>query len=199
MPDMNGWTQLLARTYAILREPVLLLDEPASARPTPCSEWSARDLFEHTVWAIGMFATGAGAAAEEAPLTGTPAERFDAAVARNLAAWRSVSDPAKIVALGFGEFPATMAAAQNQLDSLVHGWDLAAALGLPAFLPDDLATAALQTATARFQARPRGQWFDPALPPRDQTAQERLLALTGRDTSRWVTARRSAAVPTSGR
>lgn len=187
--DMSRWSGLLARTYDLVREPVEHLQGSALDRPTPCSEWTTRAVFEHLIWAIDMFATGAGASPVAAPAGGTPVERFDAAVARNLDAWRSVTDPEAPVTLTFGTFPGSMAAAQNQLDSLVHGWDLAAALDLPYDMPGELARAALQTAEARFRARPRGQWYGPPVAPRDDTARERLLALTGRDTTSWPATR----------
>lgn len=189
MADMSRWAGLLARTYDLVREPVEHLDDSALNRPTPCSEWTTHAVFTHLIWAIDMFATGAGAPPVVAPAAGTPAERFDAAVARNLDAWRSLTDPEAIVTLTFGTFSGAMAAAQNQLDSLVHGWDLAAALNLPYDIPGELAETALQTAEARFRARPRGAWFGPPVPPPDDTARERLLALTGRDTSSWPAAR----------
>ena len=184
MVSMTQWPQLLAHTYDVVREPVTLLDEPLLGRPTPCSEWTVEDLFAHAVGTLDRFAAALGAA-ESGATRGTPVERFDAAVGRNLAAWRTVTDPGATVALPFGSFPAQLAAAVNQLDSLVHAWDLAAALGLPLHLPDDLAEVALRTAEIRCRQEPRSPVWGPELPARDESTQEKLLALTGRDTAAW--------------
>jgi catechol 2,3-dioxygenase-like lactoylglutathione lyase family enzyme len=118
-------------------------------------------------------------------------DRFDAAVHRNLAAWSAASDPTATLALSYGDFPAAVAAGMNQMDALIHGWDLAAALGLTLQWPRDVAEAAMRTADVRFRTRPRGAAFGPAVPARDDTTQERLLALAGRDTSPW----RAATLP----
>jgi uncharacterized protein (TIGR03086 family) len=185
MTDLDPWPDLLARTYDALRVPLSKVDAAVLDRPTPCAAWTVRDLVAHAVGTIDMFATGAGAPAPDRAATGTPVERLDAAVARNLAAWRAVTDPEAPVRLVFGEFPAATAAGLNQFESFVHVWDLAAALDLAVPLPDDLAETALGTAEARFRTRPRGDAFAPEVPAKDDTPQQRLLALTGRDTAGW--------------
>jgi uncharacterized protein (TIGR03086 family) len=184
MVDLAAWPGLLARTYDVVRVPVALLGEPLLDRPTPCGEWTVSNLFEHTVTTLDRFASALGSPACD-PVTGTPVERFDAAVARNLAAWGSVTDPEAAVTLPFGSFPAHLAVAMNQLDSLVHGWDLAAALGIPLPMPEDLAEVALQTAEIRCRREPRAPAWGPEVPPRGDSTQEKLLALTGRDTAAW--------------
>jgi uncharacterized protein (TIGR03086 family) len=187
MTEMSAWPDLLARTYDLLRVPLSKVDDAVLDQPTPCAAWTVRDLVAHTVGTIDMFATGAGAPDGDRPATGTPVERLDVAVARHLAAWRAADDPAAPVRLVFGEFPAGAAVGLNQFESLVHVWDLAAALDLAVPLPDDLAEPALRTAEARFRARPRGEAFAPEVPAKDETPEQKLLALTGRDTSGWPT------------
>jgi uncharacterized protein (TIGR03086 family) len=184
MTETTQWAGLLRRTYDLVRVPVALLEEPVMNRPTPCAEWTVGDLFEHVVATLDRFASGAGAP-DAAPSGGTPLERFDAAVSRNLAAWESLTAPEATVVLPFGTFPAVLAAAMNQLDSLVHGWDLAAALGIPLTIPDDVAEVALRTAEIRCRQEPRSPVWGPEVPARGDSPQERLLALTGRDTSAW--------------
>jgi uncharacterized protein (TIGR03086 family) len=185
MIEYAAWPALLTRTYDLVRQPVALLDAPLLDRRSPCAEWTVGDLFDHVVEAITMFATAAGAPAEESAAPLSPAARFDAAVARNLAAWRTLADPTATLTLPFGRFPAEQAVAMNQLDTLVHGWDLAVALGMALPIPDDLATAALATAEIRCRREPRSPARGPELPPRDDSLVERLLALTGRDTAAW--------------
>lgn len=185
MTGIAGWPDLLARTYDVVRAPVAQLDESLLDRATPCAEWTGRDLFEHVVGTLHMFATAVGVPPPDAPAEGTPVARFDAAAARNLAAWRSLADLEKTVSLPFGAFPAELALRMNQLDSLVHGWDLAVSLGLAVEFPEDVAQAALATAEIRCRREPRAPAWGPEVPARGDSAQERLLALTGRDTSAW--------------
>lgn len=185
MTEMSAWPDLLARTYDVVRVPVAHLEETLLDRATPCGEWTVGDLFEHVVGTLHMFAGAAGAPAPDSPAAGTPLERFDAAVQRNLLAWREVRDASATVTLPFGAFPAELAVRMNQLDSLVHGWDLAASLGLALEFPDDLAEPALATAEVRCRREPRAPAWGPEVPARGNSTQEKLLALTGRDTSAW--------------
>jgi uncharacterized protein (TIGR03086 family) len=178
----NG-VELLERTYELVRGPVALLDETMLERPTPCARWTAGELVDHLVDAINMFASATGAS----PVTeddGLPLVRFEAAARRSLAAWRDTGEDTSIP-LPFGVFPAPVARGINQLDSLVHGWDLAAALGIPFEIPDDLAEAALTTAQISVPPS-RGHVFDVEVEPPTERPADRLIAFTGRDPSAWT-------------
>jgi len=182
---MSDWPDLLARSYEVIREPVRLLDEVLFDRPTPCTEWTIADLFGHMVGAIDRFAAASGAAPPDAQVgDASPIGRFEAAVARSLARWGSSSDPAAMLSLPYGDFPAELVVAMNQLDSLIHGWDLAAALGVPLTIPDDLAHAAMQTARVRVPLG-RGRVFGGEVATSSTRPGEALLAFTGRDPAAW--------------
>ena len=181
MPD---WPDLLARTYDVVRVPVARIDDMLLDRATPCEQWTVRDLFEHMVHAIDMFATAAGAVAYDGPTDGAALDRFDVAVRRNLAAWASLVEPPPTLSVPFGEFPTALVAGMNQLDSLVHGWDIGASLGVPVSWPADLADVAMQTANVRVPQGRGGVW-GPEVPARGSSAGEVLLAFTGRDTAAW--------------
>jgi len=183
--DMTAWPDLLARTYDVVRAPVELLGEPLLDRATPCSEWVVRDLFRHALGTMEGFASAIGAPSVGAGVDAPPVERFDAAAARSVAAWHSVTDPTAVVTLPFATLPAGTVAAMNQLDVLVHGWDLAAALGMGFAMPEELAEAALATAEVRCRQVPRSPVWGPEVPARGVSTQERLLAMTGRDTADW--------------
>src|SRR3954447_22450239 len=125
---MNDWPDLLARTYDVVRAPVALLNERVLDRRTPCADWNLGQLFEHLIGAIDMFGRAAGAPACAPAPDASPLERYDAAVERNVAAWSAFTDGGTQLTLPYGDFPAELVVAMNQFDSLVHGWDLSAAL-----------------------------------------------------------------------
>lgn len=181
---MSDWPELLERSYEVTREPVRLLDEVLLDRPTPCTEWTIADLFDHLVGAIDMFASASGAAAPDQQVAGSPIRRFDAAVTRSLTAWRTSFDPTAVMSLPYGDFPAELVVAMNQLDSLIHGWDLAAALGIPLRIPEDLANAAMETARVRVPAG-RGSVFGTEVATTSTSPGDALLAFTGRDPAAW--------------
>lgn len=181
---MSDRLDLLARTYDVVRAPVALLDASVLHRPTPCSEWSVQQVFDHLIGAIAMFAGAAGAAAPTEDTDATPLARFEAETQHSLAAWRSHEDPGATLSLPFGEFPADFVIAMNQLDSLIHGWDLAAALGVPMHLPAELAEAAHDT--ARISVPPsRGHAFGAEVTAPTDDPLARLVAFTGRDPAAW--------------
>jgi uncharacterized protein (TIGR03086 family) len=185
MTEMTRWPDLLARTYDVVRAPVAVLDETMLDRQTPCVEWTVRDLVEHTIGAINMFASAAvGTAVADDTVEGALVDRFDAAVKRNLAAWSLPPDPARTLTLPFAELPASLVAGMNQLDSLVHGWDIGASLGLPVALPDDLSDVAMQTAQVRVPPG-RGRLFGADVITAGTSSGEKLLAFTGRDPAAW--------------
>jgi hypothetical protein len=75
----------------------------------------------------------------------------------------------------------------NQLDVLVHSWDLGSALGWLVALPDDLAETAMRMARVRVPLG-RGRVFGPEATGHGSTPGEMLLAFTGRDTAAWPAA-----------
>lgn len=181
---MTDWPDLLARTYAVLRDPLVQVDDPLLDRQTPCARWQLRELVEHAIGAIDMFSSGTGAPPLRETAARTLMERFDATVSRNLTAWQRMSDPAKVLTLPMGEIPADLAAGMNQLDSLVHAWDIGSSLGVAVALPDSLCEVAMQTARVRVPLG-RGHVFGAEVPAAGSSPGEKLLAYTGRDTRSW--------------
>ncbi|PYC76115.1 TIGR03086 family protein [Streptomyces tateyamensis] len=169
--------------------------------PTPCTGWDLRRLLSHLIGQQYGFAAAArghgdrpGVFADH-PLIDSPTVAFTALAAfadsaRELVdafAAAELSDRAVALPeiLPGHPFPPAQAIAFHLLDTVVHGWDLAAALGQPFHCPDDLGEVVLQVARAvpvdpAFRAP--GRAFAPArtlvelLPPLD-----RALLLLGRD------------------
>ncbi|MEU0568088.1 TIGR03086 family metal-binding protein [Nonomuraea sp. NPDC005983] len=172
-------------------------------RPTPCAGWTVRDLLEHQIVQNHGFAHAA---------TGRPSD---------LAAWQprplgddprgEHTESAEAVLTAFAEdgvlerrfwlpeirdggpFPAELAIGFHFIDCVVHGWDLAKALGVAPNVPPALAEAALPLAAQvpdTPEARGEGRAFRPGLAIEDDApALDRVVALLGRSPS-WT--------PTSG-
>ena len=82
------------------------------------------------------------------------------------------------------EFPAQQAISFHFIDYVVHGWDVARALGQPYELDDDLLKAAVPVAEAVPEGERRqrpGAAFRPGLPAPDRAGpMEQILAALGR-------------------
>ena len=148
--------------------------------PTPCDRWDVRDLLNHMLETQHYFVGSARGDENASPPSGDPAgdvlgdnptEAF--ATVRNRAL-RAFGDPAHADKVG-PMLPIAMA------DTLVHGWDVARATGQDTRMPDGLAEAALAAIDGKLTDEQRGASFAPALHvPDDASAQDRLLAYTGR-------------------
>jgi uncharacterized protein (TIGR03086 family) len=114
-------------------------------RPSPCAGWDLRQLLAHMVGQnLGFAAAAEHDAGVEAfaarPVDDDPrgawagsADRVADALAAAVAGERTVllaEFPA------FGRLPASIALHMQLLDTVVHGWDVATALGVP-YRPDD--------------------------------------------------------------
>lgn len=156
--------------------------------PTPCTEWSVRDLVNHLVvedlWAPELLA---GATLEEV------GDRFDGDQLGGdaTAAWAAARDGAltavdeealgRSVHTSRGEIPAARYVAELFADHLVHGWDLARGTGGDETLPRALVEACLETfAPSEQELKDSGQFGERITPGPGAGPQERLLALFGR-------------------
>jgi uncharacterized protein (TIGR03086 family) len=156
--------------------------------PTPCTEWTVRDLVNHVtsedLWTVPLME---GATIEEV------GDRFDGDVlgedeigAALAAARNAVSSVATQLPLGgtahlsFGEAPKQEYAMQLAADHLVHGWDLAAATGGDTRLDPELVQAVARWFDGYEEAyRQAGAVAAPR--PLTGDAQHDLLARFGRD------------------
>jgi uncharacterized protein (TIGR03086 family) len=169
------------------------------SRATPCAEWTLGDLLAHmTVQHKGFAAAAAGRGADPAvwqvsapgpdPVADyvMAAETVIAAFAEPGAIERGFALPEIMPGM---EFPASQAISFHFIDYVVHGWDVARALGQPFELDADLVQAALPVAEAVPEGERRlrpGAAFRPGLPAPDAASPfDRILATLGRSPS-WT-------------
>jgi uncharacterized protein (TIGR03086 family) len=166
-------------------------------RPTPCTEWNLRDLLAHmTVQHRGFAAAARGSGGE--PALWRPENAFDAiaadpagtyAAAANDVLEAFAADGTPDVGFALPEFgtgavvPGATAMGFHFVDYVVHGWDVAATLGMPYRLPTDVVAAALPLALdvpdGAFRAA-GGSPFGPAVTPDGADDFERILSHLGR-------------------
>ncbi len=153
--------------------------------PTPCSDWSVRDVVNHLVGMNLVFV----ALFEDSPMPAREADRLGAdpagAYRRSAAALQAAATRPGVLQRSQAT-PAGVATGAERLqwrivDLLAHGWDLSQATGVAAEAPDDLAEQALTFARARLPSQPRaGRFADPQPIRASAPAIDRLAALTGR-------------------
>jgi uncharacterized protein (TIGR03086 family) len=150
--------------------------------PTPCSEWTVRDLLEHTIGVVaGLGAAASGTPAAAFVLGPDPAAQFRDAAKAAIEAWRRPGVMDELVDGGPGPMPGRALASINLLDTATHTWDLAVATGQPAQLPDDVARAALEASRATISPEIRPGRFGPEVSvPTDAGATDQLVAFLGR-------------------
>lgn len=160
--------------------------------PSPCTEWTVRDVAGHIVWGQRQMAAWASGS-EYGATTGFPGSTHpgELAGADPVAAWhaaRAACDRAltpdalgKLVTVeGLGEVPLAVMVEILTNDLVIHSWDVAAGAGVDPGLDADLVRAA--TAWAHRGVVRRPGFFGPEVPPPDGAdEQERLMAYLGRN------------------
>lgn len=155
----------------------------AWGNPSPCEEWTARDVVQHVVDNHPYFLRLVGIDPVEAPpVAEDPLSAIDA-VTRQMAS--VLADPALAGRTYDGHFGTrTLEWAVDRFladDLVVHGWDLARATGGDESIPpEEVETVMAHSAEWGDAMRGPGA-MGPALdPPPDADAQVRLLAHLGR-------------------
>jgi uncharacterized protein (TIGR03086 family) len=157
--------------------------------PTPCSDWNVRQLVNHLVyenrWTPPLFAgrtiAEVGDRFEGDLLGDDPKAAWDGSAKEAVAAVQEQGAMERTVHLSFGDVPGSEYAMQLFADHLIHGWDLARAIGT-----DERLDPGLVGACARwFEANEEGYRSVGAVGPRPETSsgadpQTTLLAAFGR-------------------
>jgi uncharacterized protein (TIGR03086 family) len=186
---------LYQRTVEFFADRVGAVHEEQWVEPTPCTEWTVRDLANHVtnenLWTVPLLE---GATIEEI------GDRFEGDVlgedpigsaqtaARAAIASMGVQLPrGGTVHLSFGETPKEEYAMQLAADHLIHGWDLAVATGDDARMDPDLVQAVADWFDDREELY-RGGGIIAERNPLTGDAQHDLLARFGRDAG-WAPTR----------
>ncbi|MEU8877957.1 TIGR03086 family metal-binding protein [Streptomyces javensis] len=159
--------------------------------PTPCTEWTVRDLVNHLaveqMWVPPLVREGASVGDQSDALEGDllgddPVATWDVVATAARDAFREPGALDRMVDLSYGESPATHYCAQMTADAAVHAWDLARAIGADERIPKPLVDFSVrEVAPYAVDLEESGLFAAPVEPPAGADAQTRLLALLGRE------------------
>ncbi len=154
--------------------------------PTPCGDWTVRDLVQHVVAGNDGFT----AALSEPPAApGLTAQRsgnlagdYGRSVRAVVDAFRQPGVLERVVSVPFGTVPGAVALHLRITELLVHGWDLTRATGQGVTFPEDLAEQELAFTRRALADIPPGRspFALPEPVADDALAIDRLAACLGR-------------------
>ncbi|MTD53689.1 TIGR03086 family metal-binding protein [Amycolatopsis pithecellobii] len=158
--------------------------------PTPCTEWTVRDLVNHLVseqlWVPHLL--GGATLAEVGDrydgdvLGDDPVRAWEESSRAARAAWTEEGAVDRMVHLSFGKFDASLYGWQMTMDLAVHAWDLAMGIGAPQPIEDDVAEELIPVVRPMIAAaQGTGILAPPVEVPDDASAPDRLVALCGRE------------------
>jgi uncharacterized protein (TIGR03086 family) len=186
MPDP---IDLLERTIGSTGRVVAEVKPDQMDDATPCTDWTVRDLLNHVVGGMDVFAKAASGENSTFDFGGKPVDvigddpqaAFDETSGRCIAAWKQRGNLDGVVPLLGGESPAAMVWGINVGDTLVHGWDLARATGQDHVVDNDVVEAVWSSLHGKLPPEARGSGFGAEVTvPDDAPMIDRLVAYMGR-------------------
>jgi uncharacterized protein (TIGR03086 family) len=181
---MSEISDRYARLAAAFAEKVAAVPDDAWTSPSPCEDWTARDVVRHVVDTQGLFLGMVGRQQDELPsVDDDPLAAVRAATGRTL---RDLEDPTLAGETFEGMF-GTQSYEQGvdrflSADLIVHGWDLAKATGQDTDMADEDVAAMRQLAEGfpSEAMRSPGAFGPEVEVPDDASEQDKLLAFLGR-------------------
>src|SRR3954469_6681694 len=182
---------LLQRVVDQTGELVDATTEADLAKPTPCTDWTVKDLINHVTGGSTMFAVSAEQGSVPDDMVGQLMGgdnlgddykgAFHSATARAMAAFDEPGVLEKMVKLPFGEMPAGIALNIAIFDVATHACDLAKATGQHVS-DSELLEAALATGRQMVgpELRTPGVFGDEQAVNESAPVEDRLLAFAGR-------------------
>jgi uncharacterized protein (TIGR03086 family) len=159
------------------------------ASPTPCPEWTVRDLVNHLVLGHRRFAAALTGGTPPAPghdlLLDDPGTAYRSSAEAMLAAFHAEGALERPMTIPAGTLPGRVACELRVVEALVHGWDLARATGRPLEFPAELVEESIAFSRLQLGRVPADRTpFGPSQPVTDDApALDRLAALLGRPVS----------------
>ncbi|MGI5472089.1 TIGR03086 family metal-binding protein [Streptomyces sp. CA-132043] len=158
--------------------------------PTPCADWTVRDLVNHLtaeqLWVPRLVRDGAtmdevGDEFDGDVLGENPVATWDRAAVAAVAAFTEPGALDREVHLSYGTSGAAPYCSQMTMDAVVHAWDLSRAIGASEELPGELVGQALREVEPYAKELSGSGLFAPAIePPPGADDLTRLLCLLGR-------------------
>lgn len=178
----------LARAHEEFDRRIRHVHPPAWGMPTPCADWSVRDLVGHVVyenrWAPHLLrgeTLDAVGSRYDGDVLGDDPQRAWASAAQGCVTAASAAALDRTVHTSFGDITAEFYVWQLTAEHLVHAWDLAQAIDGDVDLDATLVDAVAAWFTDHEQLyRQLGVVAEPPPAPADASAQTRLLAAFGR-------------------
>ncbi|WP_134740473.1 maleylpyruvate isomerase family mycothiol-dependent enzyme [Nocardioides sp. 503] len=181
MTSLDGAVELLDRSLSYTRVALAAVADADLGRPTPCAGWDLARLLAHMEDSLDAFDEGA---AGEVRLSGSVRARVRVRSLQEkacalLGTWST--EPPTRTRIGPHLVDTSVLVLAAALEITVHGWDVAASLGLSHPIPDELAGRLLPAASAMVGPDDRGSRFGPVLAARSTSGDAaRLLGFLGR-------------------
>ncbi|MBK3644244.1 TIGR03086 family metal-binding protein [Streptomyces sp. NPDC001260] len=186
--------EVLTRAHSYLGDVVAAVPESAWGAPTPCTEWTVRQVLNHAridQQGYGLALTGGRPDSDPFhpadALDGNPAAELGKVLGQVAEAYAALPADAEQVPTPLGPLSPPLAAAAAAMDAAVHAWDIAVATGQDRPLDVELAEGIWPVAERLVDhLRDSYQVFAPARRlPYGHDRAEALLAFLGRD-PRWT-------------
>ena len=190
MPDRRqDLLRMHEEAAALLRKHLGPVGEKSLGLPVPsCPGWTVRELVAHVVGGAERYALlleGAEPTAVEATRgrehAAVPAAPRQRALEERLRRAYAAAAPEALHPHRAGPVDRDELVRMRVLECVVHGWDLATALGADAGLTDDLCERVLHECGGSVDRLAAKGFYVPRAPRRGAGACERLLAAAGRD------------------
>ena len=156
--------------------------------PTPCGDWTLRDLLGHMVASNEGFAAAAagkpvgGEVWDRLTYEGEPFEAYQESAEAVSAAFEDADPDERLDVYGYGMLSLSTSLGMHIVDFVVHGWDVARSIGWTAEFDPELVAAADEIMRA-FPDRPRPTAsFGVKVPVSDGASKlDKLMGFLGRD------------------
>ncbi len=185
VPHEPASVELLQRAVDQLDGLIARIGPQQAELRTPCPNWDLRQLVNHIVYDVDLFAAMTRGAERGSPDVDRIGDdwlgAYRAASGTLLADWQTRGTDGTLKT-SLGEFPLTWAVGQQVVDLAVHGWDVARSIGEPVdALDEDVGEASLAWLHDNLKPQFRGEAFGPEVPaPATAPLYDRLAAFSGR-------------------